>query len=57
MALPGGLRLLIDECDAAMVAVGFDGHKEPWDAFRGRRYATLRNPDGTGVDLFDAIAG
>jgi uncharacterized glyoxalase superfamily protein PhnB len=36
----------------AMVSAGFDGHKEPWDAFWGQRYATLRDPDGNGVDLF-----
>ena len=35
-----------------MVAAGFDGHKEPWDAVWGQRYATLRDPDGNGVDLF-----
>lgn len=28
------------------------GHKEPWDAFWGQRYAVLHDPDGTGVDLF-----
>jgi catechol 2,3-dioxygenase-like lactoylglutathione lyase family enzyme len=42
----------VDECYAAMVAAGFDGHLEPWDAFWGQRYAVLHDPDGTGVDLF-----
>ncbi|MGE0000366.1 MAG: VOC family protein, partial [Ilumatobacteraceae bacterium] len=37
---------------AAMTSAGFDGHLEPWDAFWGQRYATLRDPDGNGVDLF-----
>jgi catechol 2,3-dioxygenase-like lactoylglutathione lyase family enzyme len=34
---------------------GFDGEKEPWDAFWGHRYAQLRDPDGVGVDLFAAL--
>jgi catechol 2,3-dioxygenase-like lactoylglutathione lyase family enzyme len=88
VALPGGLRLLLDTEDvirsfdpdwqpgtgsprtalaldcgqpagvdatyAAMVDAGFDGHLAPWDAFWGQRYATLRDPDGNGVDLFAA---
>ena len=40
---------------ATMTAAGFDGHIEPWDAFWGQRYATLRDPDGNGVDLFAAL--
>jgi uncharacterized glyoxalase superfamily protein PhnB len=42
----------VDDTYASMVAAGFDGHLEPWDAFWGQRYATLRDPDGNGVDLF-----
>ena len=45
----------VDEAYAAMVAAGFEGHLEPWDAFWGQRYASLRDPDGTGVDLFAAL--
>jgi uncharacterized glyoxalase superfamily protein PhnB len=45
----------VDDVFASMVAAGFDGHKEPWDAFWGQRYATLRDPDGNGVDLFAAL--
>ena len=44
-----------DEVDATysrMVAAGFHGGKEPWDAFWGQRYAQLRDPDGVGVDLY-----
>jgi catechol 2,3-dioxygenase-like lactoylglutathione lyase family enzyme len=29
-----------------------DQHLEPWDAFWGMRYAVVRDPDGTPVDLF-----
>jgi catechol 2,3-dioxygenase-like lactoylglutathione lyase family enzyme len=56
---PGmGLAFLCDspeEVDATyadLVGAGYEGHREPWDAFWGQRYATLRDPDGNGVDLF-----
>jgi uncharacterized glyoxalase superfamily protein PhnB len=42
----------VDEVYARVVAAGFEGHKEPWDAFWGQRYAQLRDPDGVPVDLF-----
>ena len=45
----------VDATYAAVTAAGFDGHLEPWDAFWGQRYATLRDPDGNGVDLFAAL--
>jgi len=45
----------VDEVYARVVTAGFDGEKEPWDAFWGYRYAQLRDPDGVGVDLFAAL--
>ena len=33
-------------------AVGATTHKEPWDAFWGMRYAELKDPDGTVLDLY-----
>ena len=45
----------VDDLYAKVVAAGFDGEKEPWDAFWGHRYAQLRDPDGVGVDLFAAL--
>jgi catechol 2,3-dioxygenase-like lactoylglutathione lyase family enzyme len=45
----------VGEVYARVVAAGFDGHKEPWDAFWGQRYAQLRDPDGVPVDLFAAL--
>lgn len=42
----------VDELYARVVAAGFDGDMEPWDAFWGYRYAQLRDPDGVQVDLF-----
>lgn len=53
-----GLAFLVgspDEVDATyaeLVAAGYQGHKEPWDAFWGQRYAQLHDPDGNVVDLF-----
>ena len=45
----------VDEVYARIVAAGFHGEKEPWDAFWGHRYAQLADPDGTPVDLFAAL--
>ena len=42
----------VDEVYAAVVAAGFEGDKDPWDAFWGQRYAQLRDPDGVPVDLY-----
>ncbi|HEY2311371.1 MAG TPA: VOC family protein [Gaiellaceae bacterium] len=45
----------VDAVYARAVEAGFEGEKEPWDAFWGHRYAQLRDPDGVGVDLFAAL--
>jgi catechol 2,3-dioxygenase-like lactoylglutathione lyase family enzyme len=45
----------VDRMYATLVDAGFDGHREPWDAFWGQRYATLRDPDGNGIDLFTPL--
>jgi catechol 2,3-dioxygenase-like lactoylglutathione lyase family enzyme len=45
----------VDETYARVVAAGFNGEKEPWDAFWGYRYAQLADPDGVPVDLFAAL--
>ncbi|MEK6190993.1 MAG: VOC family protein [Chloroflexota bacterium] len=42
----------VDQIYADLVSAGYEGHLEPWDAFWGQRYATVRDPDGNGVDLF-----
>ncbi len=42
----------VDSLYAELVAAGYAGHKEPWDAFWGQRYAQVRDPDGYVVDLF-----
>jgi len=45
----------VDEIYAGVVAAGFHGEKEPWDAFWGQRYAQVQDPDGVGVDLYAAL--
>jgi catechol 2,3-dioxygenase-like lactoylglutathione lyase family enzyme len=45
----------VDETYARVVAAGFQGEKEPWDAFWGHRYAQLADPDGVPVDLFASL--
>ncbi len=51
----------VDEVYADLTGAGYTGHKEPWDAFWGQRYAVVKDPDGNTVDLFarlsDAPAG
>jgi catechol 2,3-dioxygenase-like lactoylglutathione lyase family enzyme len=42
----------VDKRYGELVAAGYEGHKEPWDAFWGMRYAVLHDPDGNSVDLF-----
>ena len=44
----------VDQAYAEMVALGYEGHKPPWDAFWRMRYAVLHDPDGNTVDLFAA---
>jgi uncharacterized glyoxalase superfamily protein PhnB len=45
----------VDEVYARVTAAGFQGEKEPWDAFWGQRYAQLQDPDGVPVDLYAAL--
>ncbi len=42
----------VDATYEKLVAAGYDGHKAPWDAFWGQRYALVRDPDGNHIDLF-----
>jgi uncharacterized glyoxalase superfamily protein PhnB len=45
----------VDEVYARLTTAGFQGDKEPWNAFWGQRYAQLRDPDGVPVDLYATI--
>jgi catechol 2,3-dioxygenase-like lactoylglutathione lyase family enzyme len=56
-----GLAFLLDsaeDVDGAydeLVSAGYEGHKAPWDAFWGQRYAVIHDPDGNSVDLFASL--
>ena len=45
----------VDEVYGRVTGQGFEGEKEPWDAFWGQRYALLRDPDGVEVNLYAAL--
>lgn len=59
---PTGNRLVLAfKCDSAaevdtlykhVIEAGYEGHKRPWDAFWGQRYAVVMDPDGNLIDLF-----
>jgi catechol 2,3-dioxygenase-like lactoylglutathione lyase family enzyme len=42
----------VDAAWADLTGAGYEGHLAPWDAPWGMRYAVVRDPDGTPVDLF-----
>ena len=44
----------VDKTFDELVAAGYAGHLEPWDAFWGQRYASVHDPDGNSVELFAA---
>lgn len=48
----------VAEVDATyhdLVATGYEGHLEPWDAVWGMRYAVIHDPDGNSVELFASL--
>jgi catechol 2,3-dioxygenase-like lactoylglutathione lyase family enzyme len=45
----------VDSTYARMIEAGHTGHKPPWDAVWGMRYAVLHDPDGNNVDLYATI--
>ena len=45
----------VDATYKRLAEKGYRGHKEPWDAFWGQRYAVLTDPDGNLVDLFAGL--
>jgi len=42
----------VDRVYRELLGAGATPHKEPWDAFWGQRYAQLKDPDGTVIDLY-----
>ncbi len=45
----------VDDIAEKLKAAGHSLTVEPWDAFWGQRYATVKDPDGYQVDLFAAL--
>lgn len=41
-----------DELYERIVELGHGGHRKPWDAFWGQRYAIVEDPDGNLISLF-----
>jgi catechol 2,3-dioxygenase-like lactoylglutathione lyase family enzyme len=46
----------VDRVYADLTGAGYHGHKEPWDAFWGQRYALVHDPDGNSIDLFAPLS-
>lgn len=42
----------VDELYAKITGHGYSGHREPWDAVWGQRYAIVKGPDGNLISLF-----
>jgi uncharacterized glyoxalase superfamily protein PhnB len=42
----------VDRVYAELLEAGATPAKQPWDAFWGQRYAQLKDPDGTVIDLY-----
>jgi len=57
LAFKCGSPAEVDALYERIVASGHRGHKPPWDAFWGQRYAVVADPDGTLIDLFAPLAG
>ena len=45
----------VNELYKKIVSAGFESVKDPWDAFWGQRYASVKDPDGNQIDLFAAL--
>ena len=47
----------VDATYESLTSSGYVGHRPPWDAFWGQRYAIVLDPDGNHAELFaDAAA-
>jgi uncharacterized glyoxalase superfamily protein PhnB len=42
----------VDRIYQELLGAGAAPYKQPWDAFWGQRYAQLKDPDGTVLDLY-----
>jgi uncharacterized glyoxalase superfamily protein PhnB len=56
LAFKCGSPAEVDALYKAVTDAGYSGHKPPWDAFWGQRYAVVVDPDDNLVDLFAPLA-
>ncbi|TSB46037.1 VOC family protein [Alkalicoccobacillus porphyridii] len=42
----------VDRVYRLVTEEGYEGHKEPWDAVWGQRYAIVKDPDGNLISFF-----
>jgi uncharacterized glyoxalase superfamily protein PhnB len=52
MAINAGTPAEVDTAYTTILAAGFKGKTEPFDAFWGQRYAQVEDPDGNSVDIY-----
>lgn len=45
----------VDELFSTITGAGYVGVKEPWDAFWGQRYCSVKDPDGNQIDIFSPL--
>jgi catechol 2,3-dioxygenase-like lactoylglutathione lyase family enzyme len=45
----------VDKLYERVIKEGYQGHKPPWNAFWGQRYAVVVDPDGNLIDLFASL--
>ncbi|HLF28335.1 MAG TPA: VOC family protein [Anaerolineae bacterium] len=55
LAFKCGSPAEVDALYERVVQSGYRGHKAPWDAFWGQRYAVVVDPDGNLIDLFAGL--
>jgi catechol 2,3-dioxygenase-like lactoylglutathione lyase family enzyme len=46
----------VDQTCKKLADAGYRGHKQPWDAFWGQRYAIVVDPDGNHISLFSPLS-
>lgn len=42
----------LDEIYITLIKAGYEGYKEPWDAFWGQRFGRVLDPDGNIISFF-----
>ncbi|MVZ99746.1 glyoxalase [Actinomadura sp. LD22] len=52
LAFEFGAPADVDAKYAELTEAGYEGLREPWDAFWGMRYSSVLDADGNGVDLY-----